>query len=70
MTDANQTTARSLAADSADDTVPVPENPTKAELKASLEDADFPRASHMAKEIFGESPDAPAGEGVVSGEEE
>ena len=52
MTD--DTTARSLAADAKDDTVPVPENPTDAELKASLEDAEFPRAAHMAKEIFGE----------------
>ncbi|MGB6231699.1 MAG: hypothetical protein WBF53_16400 [Litorimonas sp.] len=54
MTD--HTTARSQAADHAEDTVPVPENPTQAELKGSLEDAEFPRASHMAKEIFGESP--------------
>ncbi|MEM7729276.1 MAG: hypothetical protein AAF311_08375 [Pseudomonadota bacterium] len=54
MTD--QTTAHSLAADSTRDTVPVPANPTDAELKSSLEDAEFPRASHMAKEIFGESP--------------
>ncbi|GLQ21168.1 hypothetical protein ACFFUB_06600 [Algimonas porphyrae] len=36
--------------------VAVPENPSPAELKASLEDADFPQASHMAKEIFGENP--------------
>ena len=56
MTDDNQTTARSQAADGPSDTVPVPENPTKAELKSSLEDAEFPRASHMAKEIFGENP--------------
>jgi hypothetical protein len=55
MTDTN-ITARSMAADSATDTVPVPENPSNAELSASLEDAEFPRASHMAKEIFGESP--------------
>lgn len=54
MTD--QTTARSLSADSPTDTVPVPENPTRAELKDSLEQAEFPRASHMAKEIFGERP--------------
>ncbi|MGB3457614.1 MAG: hypothetical protein WBG08_10875 [Litorimonas sp.] len=56
MTDDTGTTARSLAADAPGDTVPVPANPTDAELKASLEDAEFPRASHMAKEIFGESP--------------
>ena len=68
----NPTTARSQAADSPDDTVPVPENPTKAELKTTLEDAEFPRASHMAKEIFGESPKAPDSEGDIqgSGEEE
>ena len=59
------TTARSQAADSPKDTVPVPENPTDAELEATLEDAEFPRASHMAKEIFGESPDAPDTEGEV-----
>ncbi len=56
MIEDKQTTARSLAADGPSDTVPVPENPTKAELKRSLKDADFPRASHMAKEIFGENP--------------
>lgn len=33
------------------------ENPTTKELQASLADADFPRASQMAKEIFGEQPD-------------
>ena len=69
MTETKQTTARSLAADAApdsgDDTVPVPENPTDAELEASLENAAFPRASHMAKEIFGETPNAPEGEGVI-----
>ena len=63
-----QTTARSQAADAPDDTVPVSENPTAQELEASLEDADFPRASHMAKEIFGESPDAPDGEGSLEEE--
>ena len=52
----NDTTARSQAAEGPSDTVPVPENPTKAELKASLEDAEFPRAAHMAKEILGEQP--------------
>lgn len=49
-------TARQKAADGAKDTVPVPENPTRAELKDSLEAAEFPQAAHMAKEIFGEAP--------------
>ena len=64
----SDTTARSQAADRPDDTVPVPENPTREELKSSLEHADFPRASHMAKEIFGESPQAPSAEGTVEEE--
>ena len=66
MTD---TTARSQAAETPKDPVPVPENPTAEELQATLEDADFPRASHMAKEIFGESPDVPAGEAALDEEE-
>jgi deferrochelatase/peroxidase EfeB len=31
-----------------------PENPTKAELEKSLEQAEFPAASHMSKMMFGE----------------
>ena len=63
---AEQTTARDMASEQPNDTVPVPDNPTQAELEASLENAEFPRAAHMAKEIFGESPDAPDGEAVVN----
>lgn len=51
-----KTTTRSQAAGTNKDAVPVPENPTHAELKSSLEKAEFPRASQMSKEIFGESP--------------
>ena len=35
---------------------PVPENPTKNELEASLKSAEFSQASQMAKEAFGENP--------------
>lgn len=34
-----------------------PKNPTQEELEASLNRAEFPTASHMSKEIFGEHPD-------------
>lgn len=40
-------------ADTSAETVSVPENPTKAELRDSLEQAEFPAASRMAQEIFG-----------------
>ncbi|WP_298915994.1 hypothetical protein [uncultured Algimonas sp.] len=48
--------SQDAASETPSETVPVPENPTRAELSASLEEAEFPRASHMAKEIFGENP--------------
>lgn len=52
----SQSTQRSQNETRAKKGVVSTENPTRSELKDSLEQAEFPRAAHMAKEALGEDP--------------